>query len=99
MTASEGSPRFVFDGIPVDTDDVAEVEVDRPRAILGDEQLDLPGAVDEVEEDELPHVPPGHDPPSHAPRLAGFLPGLDLISVRANGSNLAPDRQISWATP
>ena len=77
-------------GNPGDADDVAEVEVDGPGAILGHEQLDLPGAVDEVEEDELPHVPPSHDPPGHAPRLAALLPRLDLLSVDADRSNLLP---------
>ena len=71
-------------------DDVAEVEVDGPGALLGDEQLDLPGAVDEVEEDELPHVPPSHDPPSDAPRLAGLLPGLDLLCLDPDRCNLVP---------
>jgi hypothetical protein len=65
-------------------------KVYRPGAILGDKQLDLPRAIDEVEEDELPHVPPGHDPPSDPPRLSGLVPGLHLIRVRAHGSNLLP---------
>ena len=73
---------------PGDADDVPEVEVDRAGTILGDEQLDLPGAVDEVEEDELPHVPPSHDPPGHAPRLAALVPSLDLLRVRANQVDL-----------
>ncbi len=90
MTASDGSPRFVRAGDPGHTDDVAEVEVDGPGPILGDEQLDLPGAVDEVEEDELPHVPPSHDPPSDTPRLATLLPGLDLLGLDPDGRNLVP---------
>jgi len=73
---------------PGGADDVSEVEVDRPGAIFGDEQLELPGAVDEVEEDELPHVPPSHDAPGHAPGLAGLRPGLDLIRVHANRGDL-----------
>ena len=78
---------------PGRADDVAEIEVDGPGAILGDEQLDLPGAVDEVEEDELPHVPPSHDPPSDPPRLAGLLPGLDLLSLDPDRRNLVPVRK------
>ena len=74
-------------------DDVAEVEVDGPGPILRDEQLDLPGAIDEVEEDELPHVPPSHDPPSHAARLAGLLPGLDLLGLDPDRRNLVPVRK------
>ena len=85
--------------MPVDADDVAEVEVDRPGAILGDEQLDLPGAVDEVEEDELPHVPPSHDPPGDPPRLAGLLPGLDLLGLDADGRDLVPVGKTLRQTP
>ena len=44
-----------------DADDVAEVDVDLARALDRAEQLDAPGAVDEVEEDELPHVAARHD--------------------------------------
>ena len=73
-----------------DADDVPEVEIDRPGTILGDEQLDLPGAVDEVEEDELPHVAPSHDTSGDAPSLAGLLARLDLIGVDPNGRNLLP---------
>ena len=83
-------PALRLRGNPGDADDVAEVDVDGPGAVLGHEQLDLPGAVDEVEEDELPHVPPSHDPPGDAPRLASLLPRLDLVGVDANGSNLLP---------
>ena len=92
-------PALRLRGNPGDADDVAEVEVDRPGAILGDEQLDLPGAVDEVEEDELPHVPPSHDAPGHPPRLASLLPGLDLLGVGANGQQSAPGRETASAKP
>ena len=98
VTASDGSPRFVFVGNPGDADDVAEVDVDGPGAILGDEQLDLPGAVDEVEEDELPHVPPSHDAPGQAPRLAALLPGLDL-SASTERQQPAPGRETASAKP
>ena len=86
-------------GDPGDADDVPEVDVDRPGAILGNEQLDLPGAVDEIEEDELPHVPPGHDTPGQPPRHADLLPGLDLIGVHPNGSDLLPGQEIASARP
>src|SRR4029453_459724 len=44
-------------------DDVAEVDVEAPQLVRLREQLDLPGAVDEVEEDQLPPVAAAHDAP------------------------------------
>ena len=41
-------------GPAVRADDVSQVEVDGPDPFGAQEQLDLPGAVDEVEEDSLP---------------------------------------------
>ncbi len=78
---------------PLDADEVAEVEVDRPGPFLLPEQLDPPGAVDEVEEDELPHVPPGHDPAGQPPALAALAPGLELLGVGADGDDLVPIRK------
>ena len=45
-------------------DDVAEVEVDRPRPFLRAEQLDPARPVDKIQEDELPHVPPAMTRPA-----------------------------------
>ena len=49
-------------GLAGGADDVAEVDVDLARARGGAQELDPAGAVDEVEEDELPHVTPRHHP-------------------------------------
>ena len=82
-----------------DADDVPEVEIDRPGAILGDEQLDLPGAVDEVEEDELPHVAPSHDPSGDPPSLARPPRQARPDPRRPERQQSPPDREISWAMP
>src|SRR5581483_9892361 len=43
-----------------DADDVAEMHVDLARSLDRAEKLDAAAPVDEVEEDELPHVPARH---------------------------------------
>ena len=62
VTVSDGSPRARAPGPAGDADDVAESRVD----LLLDDQLNPPGAVDEVEEGELPHLAAGHDAPGDA---------------------------------
>src|SRR5262249_42891637 len=61
--------------VPDRADDVAEMNVDLPRAVDRAEELDAAGAIDEVEECQLPHVAPCH----HAPCEAAL--GLRLTSV------------------
>ncbi len=56
-----------FGGRADDSNDVAEVDVDVTRARRVAEQLDPPGAVDEVEEDELAACPQLLDPAGAAP--------------------------------
>ena len=65
-------------------DDVAEVDVDRRRSDPVAEELDPPGAVDEVEEDDLPHVAAGHDAAGEPPRLVELASGLDPVGRRAD---------------
>ena len=67
-------------------DEVAEVEVDGARALGLAEELDPPGAVDEVEEDELPVPAASHDAPGETTFLAAFLAGLEQL-------RLGPDRR------
>ena len=62
-----------------DADDVAEMDVDVADAPGVAHELDAPRAVDEVEEDELPHLAPRHDAPSEAPRFLELTAGLDLV--------------------
>jgi hypothetical protein len=40
--------------------------------------------VDEVEEDELPHVPPSHHAPGQSPPLAALLAGLEALGLDPN---------------
>ena len=91
-TTSDGSPRRLFAGLPVDADDVAEVDVDLAGARGRAQQLDAAGAVDEVEEDELPHVAPRHHAPGEAPRLGGLRPVLERLRLGAHGGDLVAVR-------
>ncbi len=70
--------------------DVAEVDVDRAGPILLAEELDPPGAVDEVEEDDLPHVAAGHDAARNAYRAVAGLAGLERLGGRAPGGHVVP---------
>src|SRR5438270_8420809 len=71
-----------------DAYDVAEVDVDVPRLLRVAQKLDAPGAIDEIEEDELPHVPPSEHPPGEPPlRLRGDAV-LERLGLEANRSNL-----------
>ena len=91
-TASDGSPRRLFAGLPVDADHVAEVDVDLAGARGRAQQLDAARAVDEVEEDELPHVTPRHHAPGEAPRLGGLRPALERLGLGANLGDLVAVR-------
>ena len=70
-----------------DADDVAEVEVELARPLDGADQLDPPGAVDEVEEHELPHVPPGHDAAGEPPLRLGRRARVERLRLGADGSD------------
>ena len=75
-------------------DDVAEMEIELARALDRADQLDAAGAVDEVEEDELPHVAARHDPAGEAAlrRVVGRA-GLELLGLGADGRDLVPVRK------
>jgi hypothetical protein len=70
----------------VRADDVAEVDaLGRSGYVAAHEELQAPAAVDDVEEDELAHVTPGHDAAGDAAalaRLAARLSGLGLGAYR-----------------
>ena len=69
-------------------DDVAEVDVDLARDLGGAHQLDAAAAVDEVEEDELPHVAARHHASGEAAlRLGGRAVG-ERLRVGADGGDL-----------
>ena len=67
-----------------DADDVAEVDVDVPDATRVAHELDSPGPVDEIEEDELPHLAPRHDATGEAPRFVELAAGLDRVGRGAD---------------
>ena len=74
-------------------DDVAEVDVDLARAGLRAEQLDAAAAVDEVEEDELPHVAPRQHAAGEAARLGALGAVLERVGLGANGGDLVAVRE------
>jgi hypothetical protein len=71
-------------------DDVAEVDVGDVAAA---DQLDAPAAVDEVEEDELAHVAPCHDPAGEPARRLGLRAVLERLRLRADRGDLVPVRE------
>ncbi len=86
--ASPG-PRRVADR----ADDVAEMDVDGAAAILRAEQLDLAGAIDEIEEGELPvAAAPEHSPrdPPDARRLPA---GVERLCLEPDRLDLVPFRK------
>src|SRR5256885_581854 len=67
---------------------VARVAVDAPLLPGVAKKLDAPGAIEEMEEDELPHAPPSEHPPGEPPlRLRGDAV-LERLRLEANRSNL-----------
>ena len=57
------------------------------------EQLDAAGAVDEVEEDELPHLAAGHHAAREAARLVELAAVLERLDLGPNGRDLVPIRK------
>ena len=92
-TASDGSPRRDFAGLPDDADDVAEMDVDVADPARVAHELDAPRAVDEVEEDELAHLAPRHDAAGEAPRLVELAAGFERLGRGANGARSRPGRE------
>ena len=87
-TISDGSPRRDLVGLPIDADDVAEVHVDGAGAVGGAEQLDAARAVDEVEEDELPHLAPREHAAREAALLGPLVAGLERAGLGVDGGDL-----------
>ena len=87
-TRSDGSPRRDFAGEPVDADDVAEVDVDLARALHRAHELDAPAAVDEVEEDELPHVAARHHAAGEPALRVGGRAVVERLRLGADGGDL-----------
>src|SRR5262249_57493384 len=73
-----------------DSDHVAEVDVHGAGAVGCAQELDATGAVDEVEEDELPVLAAAHDAAREAALLGRLLAGLELLRLGADGRDLVP---------
>jgi hypothetical protein len=69
---------------PRDSEDVAEVDIEAPHPIALDEQLDLPTPVNDIEEDELSEVAPGHYAPGKTKGPFAFGSGFQVLSSRAS---------------
>ncbi len=78
-------------------DDVPEIDVDRPAAILGAQQLDPTGAVDEIEERQLAVTAPGEDAPGDAPAQVGLLTRARGPPPRPVRRRSRPGRGNAWA--
>ena len=75
---------------PDDADDVAEVDVELARHRGVADHLDPPGAVDEVEEDELPHLATCHRATGDTPRRAGVAARCERLRLRPHRGDLVP---------
>src|SRR5262249_40093189 len=69
-------------------DDIAEVHVNRSRSCGRTEQLDAPRTVDEIEEDELPHVAARHHAAGEPARLRAFDAVRERVRLLADGGDL-----------
>ena len=74
-------------------DDVAEVDLDVAGALDRAQELDPPAAIDEVEEDELPHVAPCHDSSGQTPGGVGVRAVLERLGLGANRRDLVAVRK------
>src|SRR5207244_5817411 len=50
-------------------------------------------AVDEVEEHDLPQIPPGHHAPGQPPLRSGLLPRVERLGLGPDGRDLVPVRE------
>ena len=71
-----------------DADDVAEVDVDLAGALHGAQELDPPRAVDEIEEDELPHVAPREHAAGETTRRLGLGSVFERLRLGENRGDL-----------
>jgi len=71
-------------------DDVAEVDVHPPDAVLLAEELDASRAIDEVEEDELAVLAAAEHAPAYAPRVVRLLPRLEALRLGTDRRDLVP---------
>src|SRR5262249_50234975 len=76
-----------------DANDVAQVQLDRPRAARVAEQLDPARAIDEIEEDDLPELAPRHHAARDVARVGGLDARLQLFSLGADNGDLVRVRE------
>ena len=76
-----------------DTDDVTQIDVDRAGAARITEELDAPRTVDEVEKNQLPHLPAPHYAPRKAPLVIGLAARLEPLRLGPNGRDVVPVRE------
>ena len=92
-TASDGSPRRDFAGRPETPTTSPEMDVDVARAAGVAHELDAPGAVDQVEEDELPHLAARHDAAGETSHFVELASGLDPFGRGTNVRDRVPIRK------
>ena len=75
---------------PDDSDDVAEAHLDVADPARVADELDPSGAIDEVEEYELSHLAPRHDPTREAPFAPSLAAGFHRLCLGADGRDVVP---------
>ncbi len=66
------------------------MNVDVPGPTDVAHELDSPRAVDEIEEDELPHLATCHDAAREAPLQLQLSAGLERLDLGPNGRDVVP---------
>ena len=77
-------------GMPGDTDDVTEQDVDLAGLGRLADHLDPARPVDDVEEHELAHVAARHRAPRDPAARFGCLAGLERLALRSDSGDLVP---------
>ena len=84
--------------MPDDTDHVAEQDVDLARRRRLADHLDAPGAVDDVQEDELSHVATGHRPTRDSTGRVSGLTCLERLALVPDRRDLVPiGEALRWS--
>ncbi len=90
VDGQRGLPPPRLHRLPRGPDDVAEIDVDLAGALRRTEQLDSARAVDEVEENELPHVTSRHHAPGDTHRAVRVLARFERLGCATNRRHLVP---------
>ena len=76
-----------------DSDQIAQGDLETLQPIVLDEELNLPAAVDEIEEHQPAEVTPGKNATCEAHAFFGLASGLDSLCDRTHGRDLGPVRK------